>query len=77
MKQLFSVLSAILLFASCKNSNTADTIIHHAKIYTVDSAFSIAEAMVVKDGKIVAIGKNEDILKAYSAKEIISGLLSH
>lgn len=72
MKQLFSVLSAILLFASCKNSNTADTIIHHAKIYTVDSTFSIAEAMVVKDGKIVAIGKNEDILKAYSAKEIIN-----
>ena len=72
MKQLFSVLSAILLFASCKNSNTADTIIHHAKIYTVDTAFSIAEAMVVKDGKIVAIGKNEDILKAYSAKEIIN-----
>lgn len=72
MKQLFSVLSAILLFASCKNSKTADTIIHHAKIYTVDSAFSIAEAMVVKDGKIVAIGKNEDILKAYSAKEIIN-----
>lgn len=72
MKQLFSVLSAILLFASCNNSNTADTIIHHAKIYTVDTAFSIAEAMVVKDGKIVAIGKNEDILKAYSAKEIIN-----
>lgn len=48
-----------------------DTIVHHAMIYTVDSSFSTAEAMAVKDGKIIAIGKNDDILKIYSAKETI------
>ena len=44
---------------------------HHAKIYTVDSVFSTAEAMAIRDGKIVATGSNEDILKHYEASEMI------
>jgi predicted amidohydrolase YtcJ len=42
-------------------------IIHHAKIYTVDEKFSVAEAMAIRDGKIIAIGKNDDILKEYES----------
>jgi predicted amidohydrolase YtcJ len=42
-------------------------IIHHAKIYTVDENFSVAEAMVVRDGKIIATGNNDDILKQYES----------
>jgi predicted amidohydrolase YtcJ len=66
------ILSVVILFAlvSC-SSNKVDTIIHHAVIYTVDSAFTVAEAMAVKDGKIVAIGKNEEIQKKYAAGENI------
>ncbi len=45
----------------------ADMIIHHAKIYTVDEQFSVAEAMAVRDGKIIAIGKNDAILKQYKS----------
>ena len=48
-----------------------DTIIHHAKIYTVDSSFSVAEAMAIKDGKIVATGTNDSILKTFKANENI------
>jgi predicted amidohydrolase YtcJ len=59
-----------LLFSSCNSRTKADLIIHHAKIYTVDSAFTIAEAMAVKDGKIIAVGKNDEIIKAYDATEI-------
>ncbi len=61
---------AIILFAisSCTSSKV-DTIIHHAVIYTVDSAFTIAEAMAVKDGKIVAVGKNEEIMGKYTATD--------
>ena len=61
----------LLVGSSCKllDNNNVDTIIHHAVIYTVDSAFTIEEAMAVKDGKIIAIGKNNDILKKYTAKE--------
>lgn len=57
----------LILSASCKFRQKADMIIHHAKIYTVDEKFSVAEAMVVRDGKIIATGTNEDILKEYES----------
>jgi predicted amidohydrolase YtcJ len=37
----------------------ADLVLYNGKIVTVDDAFSIREAIVVKDGRIVAIGGNE------------------
>ena len=46
----------------------ADLIIHKAKVVTVDAKFSIAEAVAVKDGKIVAVGTNDDILKLRGPK---------
>lgn len=58
-----------LLNGSCKFRQKADLIIHHAVIYTADTAFSMAEAIAIRDGKIIAIGKNDDILKEYEAKE--------
>ena len=69
MRQLFA-LSMLFALISC-GKNNADTIIHHAVIYTVDSAFTVAEAMAVKEGKIVAVGKNDAILKKYTATENI------
>jgi predicted amidohydrolase YtcJ len=57
----------LVFFSSCKFRQRADLIIHHAKIYTVDNKFSVAEAMAVRDGKIIAVGKNDDILKLYES----------
>ncbi len=57
----------LLFLSSCKFRQKADMIIHHAKIYTVDEKFSVAEAMALRDGKIIAIGKNDDILKEYES----------
>ena len=56
-----------ILSVSCKFRQKADMIVHHAKIYTVNEQFSVAEAMAIRDGKIIAIGKNEDILKEYES----------
>ncbi len=47
----------------------ADLLIYNATIYTVDASFSTAEAMAVKDGKIVAVGKTTDLEKKFEAKE--------
>lgn len=44
-----------MLLCSCTKKNTA-VLFFNAKIYTVDSAFSSADAMVIDDGKILAIG---------------------
>ena len=47
----FLVLAVSTFLLSCKTK--VDKIIHHAKIYTVDSLFTIAEAVAINDGKIV------------------------
>ena len=66
----FLLIASLFALVSCAN-NKVDTIIHHAVIYTVDSAYTTAEAMAIKDGKIVAVGKNEEIQKKYTATENI------
>jgi predicted amidohydrolase YtcJ len=66
----FLLIASLFALVSCA-SNHVDTIIHHAVIYTVDSAYTTAEAMAIKDGKIVAVGKNEEIQKKYTATENI------
>lgn len=38
-----------------------DKILHNGKIVTVDSNFSIAEAVAIRDGKFVAVGSNSDV----------------
>lgn len=38
-----------------------DAIYHSGKVVTVDTAFTVAEAFAVKDGRFVAVGRNADI----------------
>ncbi len=68
---LISYFLFLIPFSSCKSKQKVSLVIHHAKIYTVDSAFSVAEAMAIQDGKIVATGTNDEILKKYEASETI------
>jgi predicted amidohydrolase YtcJ len=53
------LLLAFPLFAA----DSADLMIHNAKVVTVDAKFSIAEAVAVKDGRILFVGANDDALK--------------
>ncbi len=69
MRKILSIALLAVLF-SCSDRKV-DTIIHHAVIYTVDSSYTVEEAMAVKDGKIVAVGKNDEIMSRYSAAENI------
>ncbi len=66
---LFLVISCSF---ACRQTSGVDLIIFSAKIYTVDSAFSTAEAIAVKDGKIEAVGSSADITAKYFAKEKIN-----
>ncbi len=47
----------------------ADLLVYNAVIYTVDSSFSKVEAMVIRDGKILATGKTDELKNKYDAKE--------
>ena len=53
----------VLAFTACKVENPADMIITNGKILTVDEQFSIAEAVAIKDDKILAVGSNNEIRK--------------
>jgi len=41
----------------------ADLILYNGKVITVDEDFSIAQAVAVKDGKFIAVGKNAEVTK--------------
>lgn len=71
IKKILAVLPILLLFLSCSQKLKADLFVYNGTIYTVDSSFSTAEAMVVADGKILETGKRADLEKKYDAKEKI------
>jgi predicted amidohydrolase YtcJ len=72
LKKLFFVCVAII-FLACDHFkiNQVDMIVHNAVIYQVDDAFSKAEAMAIKDGKIVALGTEREIMNEYDAPVIV------
>jgi predicted amidohydrolase YtcJ len=59
----------IFSFISKDKQQQVDLIVHNAIVYTVDSSFSVAEAFAVRNGIIVAVGSNNDILNKYHATE--------
>ncbi len=46
----------------------ADLILHHGKVLTVDQQFSIAQAVAIREGRIVQVGDNDAVLKLKSAQ---------
>lgn len=71
MKPFLSALGLVFLFA-CNSKKSADLLVLDASIYTVDSAFSIVEAMAIKDGKIVATGTSAQLREQFEAKDTIN-----
>ncbi|MDA8699026.1 amidohydrolase [Flavobacteriaceae bacterium] len=65
-----TLLSFCFLFLIGCTSNDADLIIHNADIYTVNKEFDKATALVVKNGKFIAVG-GEDLLEMYDAKSVV------
>lgn len=54
--------SIFLLAAGSVAGADADLVLHNGKIVTVDSKFSIQEAVAIRAGKIVQAGTNQSIL---------------
>ena len=66
---LFSSLTFFLFDACTQMKEKVDLIITNGVIYTADSLNSRAEAMAVKNGKILAIGPNKTISEDFQAPE--------
>jgi predicted amidohydrolase YtcJ len=69
--RILIALFALVSLSSCIQQRV-DMIVHHAQIYTVDNNFTMVEAMAVQDGKIVAVGTNDAILKEYTSDSVVN-----
>lgn len=67
--RIFCFIGAVILITSCSSKKKADLLVYNATIYTVDTAFSTAQAMAIKDGKILATGATADLEKEFDATE--------
>jgi predicted amidohydrolase YtcJ len=59
----FTLVPALTLGAMALYGADADLILHNGKIVTVDSKFSVQQAVAVAGGKITAVGSNASVLK--------------
>ncbi len=70
---LSAVLASFIAFVvGCKSSpspaDTADTIYTNGNVITMDDSHSSAKAVAVKDGKILLVGSDDDVLKSKGEK---------
>lgn len=65
-----------LLWLGCAHTaETADTIIHNARIHTMDAAQTVHTAIAIKDGKILEVGPDRQILNKYRSNNKVDGAM--
>ncbi len=77
MKNLSFLLSSfcfLIFFSACNNKQKVSLIVQHATIYTADSSFSQVQAMAIDNGKIIATGTDDEIMKKYSSDSVTDGI---
>lgn len=67
-------LGIMIVLSSCMKGQKVDLVIHNAKIHVMDDANSVHEAMAIRDGKIVEVGPERQILNKYRSDEEIDAL---
>src|SRR5579883_136866 len=70
-------LTAPISFVHAQPNTPADLIVHNGKVLTVDAKFSTAEAVAVRNGKIVAVGTNAEVLKLKGPKTRVIDAAGH
>lgn len=72
--RLFGFLGLLVILSSCYKGKKVDLIIHNAKIYSLDKRNTVYEAAAIKDGKIVELGPEREILNKYSSDREIDAM---
>lgn len=71
LKHASFFLAACMLLASCAYKNKeADLVVRNARIYTMDGDNHVHEAMAIKDGRILELGAEYQIINRYRAKAV-------
>lgn len=61
----------VLTLSSCFKGESVDIIIHNARVHTLTELEEVMDAIALRDGKIIEVGPERQILNKYSAKEYI------
>jgi len=69
MKPIVLLGALLALLPACYQSQTADLVVHNAVIHSLDENGSTHQAMAIRDGRIVELGPERQILNRYKAKE--------
>lgn len=67
------LLLATMLVTSCTTRHSCDLVVFNARIHTMNDSGAVAQALAVRDGRIVAIGSNEEVLGAWTSGRVIDG----
>lgn len=70
MKNLLIIALLFPLLSSCFKGKEADLIIHNARIYSFNLHGDVFEAMAIKDGKIIELGSEREILNKYRGNAV-------
>src|SRR5688500_6064265 len=71
---LLKLFFAFLLASPALAAEPPTLILHNGKIATVDKDFRIAEAIAIRDVKILAVGSNDEVLKLKEDKTAVIDL---
>jgi hypothetical protein len=61
--RLIAVLAAACVTAGAAHAQSPDTILLNGKIVTLDAKSSVTQALAIRDGRIVAVGQNDEVRK--------------
>jgi len=63
-----TVVALLALAPHARSAAPADLVLFHGTVLTVDAKDSVAQALAVRGGKIVAVGTDQDILRLVGAR---------
>ena len=61
--RLMAILAAACVAAGAAHAQSPDTILLNGKIVTLDAKSSVVQALAIRDGRIVAVGPNDEVKK--------------
>lgn len=74
LRFIYLLVLITITVSSCITKTEVDLILHNATIYSVDEEGLMHEAIAVKDGRIIAIGKENQILNKFTATNKVDAL---
>jgi len=69
MRKTSTILLCSLLLAGCYHSQEADMVVHNAIIHSLDGNGTTYQAMAIRDGRIVELGPERQILNRYATDD--------